>query len=215
MSTEDTEPNEIIEHGDGPYRTIVAPKYQKLSDDEVESLLRRATGVLARNEWRRRYQRAREKDRVRVIESTAANTYRICGRWKASCEAAARMLAEPLESERICEKCRWYTPIEQTACRHPGRREPNGRMPRVGPHDACACFEAWKGAIRETEGREFGPTTAAVKGSNTPDSDAQSHIWHVVRMSDGTTREVFAREPGDASDHVLRRLPERQESQGE
>ena len=111
MNAENTEPKSTIAHGDGPYRTVVAAQYQNLSEAEVESLLRRATGVLARNEWRRRYQGAREEDRARVIESAAANAYRICGRWKASCDAAARMIAEPLESERICEKCRWYTPM--------------------------------------------------------------------------------------------------------
>src|ERR1039458_4379036 len=108
MSTKNTEHNETIENGDGPYRTIVAPKYQNLSDAEVESLLRRAAGVLARNERRRVYQRKREEDCVRSIESTAAISYIVCGRWKASCDAAARILEEPLESERICEKCRWY-----------------------------------------------------------------------------------------------------------
>lgn len=42
------------------------------------------------------------------------------------------------------------------------------------------------------------PVSARTKYPNTRESDMQSHVMCVVNMSDGTTREVMATDPGDA-----------------
>ncbi len=49
---------------------------------------------------------------------------------------------------------------------------------------------------------------AHTKFPNTPETDQCQVVLHVVDMSDGTTREVYARDPMDAIEKVNRLLAE-------
>jgi len=174
-------------------------KNPNMPQAEVEAQIRSAKGILGRNAYRRLYREARDEcGRMRVVERMASYMTNFYGCPVPAQAAARKILLEPPESERICETCKWYTPITQTACLHPARRGPEGRTPQVGPEDTCERFEACTLtgiSIREGEPE---PVMEKVKFPNTPESDAQSHVWWVVEMSDGSTLEVFARDAGEA-----------------
>jgi len=44
--------------------------------------------------------------------------------------------------------------------------------------------------------------SAVVKHPNTPESDRETYVAHIVTMNDDTTRELMAADPGDAINRV-------------
>jgi hypothetical protein len=50
--------------------------------------------------------------------------------------------------------------------------------------------------------------SAHTKEFNTPESDRQARVWHVVKDTAGNKHEVYAKDPGDAIDMVNDRLKE-------
>ena len=42
--------------------------------------------------------------------------------------------------------------------------------------------------------------TAQVKNPNTPESDKEIRVWHIVTSDDGVEHEIYAKDPMDAID---------------